>query len=212
MSELTDITPNWIRQRKAELGIKNDVEIYEGIDILSQDRFSKSMNGKRQFKPAELVAIQNRLEHLAAKRGTTDTNQADAMSRTVDLSDPLSNFGDRLPPRSRTNAQLALAFGEGHQKHAFEVKNDCLDLAGYLSGDWVMIDMSKPETATDGDIVVAQVNTDDPEAVMSVFRRFEPPFLVPVSSNRSHRTYSIKSHARIMGIAVASWRTKPTPP
>lgn len=212
MSEITDITPEWIRERKAALGLKNDADIYGGIKTLTQDKFSKSMNGTRQFKPAELVAIQRILSGPRPDTARLAPETTAPMARTIDLSDPLSGFGDRLPLRSRTNAQLALAFGEGHQKHAFEVRNDCLNLAGYLPGDFVMVDMTNPESAIEGDIVVAQVNTDDPATIMSVFRRFEPPFLVPVSSDRTHKTYSIRENSTIMGIAVASWRTKPAAP
>lgn len=65
--KLTDITSRWIAERRDALGLK-DVAIYTAAGI-PQDTFSKSMNGKRQFKPAELQSI---LEFLTGESAASN--------------------------------------------------------------------------------------------------------------------------------------------
>lgn len=52
---LSDVTPDWIAARRDALGLK-DVDIYEEVG-LEQDKFSKSMNGKRRFSVGERERI-----------------------------------------------------------------------------------------------------------------------------------------------------------
>lgn len=52
---ITDVTPDWIAKQRDALGLK-DVDIHNRIGM-HQAAFSKAMNGKRRFQPAELQAI-----------------------------------------------------------------------------------------------------------------------------------------------------------
>lgn len=65
--KLTDITVEWIAQHRDALGLK-DVDVYTAAGM-AQDQFSKAMNGKRQFKPAELQAI---LEYLTGEEAASN--------------------------------------------------------------------------------------------------------------------------------------------
>jgi predicted transcriptional regulator len=65
--KLTDITVEWIAQHRDALGLK-DIDVYTAAGM-AQDHFSKSMNGKRQFKPAELQAI---LEYLTGEEAASN--------------------------------------------------------------------------------------------------------------------------------------------
>lgn len=64
---LSEVTPDWIARQRDALGLR-DADIYRAIGM-SQDKFSKSMRGKRAFTPAELDAIVNFLsgEQAAAR-------------------------------------------------------------------------------------------------------------------------------------------------
>lgn len=110
---------------------------------------------------------------------------------------------DAIPYRAPEKAELAAGPG----RDWWLVKSRVLDLEGYLSGDRVLVDLR--ERPLPGDIVVAQVIAErgEPE---TVFRKFEPPFLLTRSTVPDSGKPILVDYERvsIMGVVVASWRVR----
>jgi transcriptional regulator with XRE-family HTH domain len=91
------------------------------------------------------------------------------------------------------------------------IKSRALDLEGYLPDDRVLVDLR--ERPLPGDIVVAQVISErgEPE---TVFRKFEPPFLVTRSTLSDGGKPILVDYERVsvMGVVVASWRDRKAGP
>lgn len=82
-----------------------------------------------------------------------------------------------------------------------------LDLAGYMPGDIVIVDLNaKPTTS---DVVCAQVYDWTRGRTETVFRIYEPPFLMPSSTDPTfRRPYMIDDNTVVVkGVVIASIRT-----
>ncbi|MDR3498926.1 MAG: hypothetical protein P4L72_06835 [Parvibaculum sp.] len=110
---------------------------------------------------------------------------------------------DAVPYKGPERVELAAGSG----KDWWLVKSRALDLEGYLPGDRVLVDLA--EKPVPGDIVVAQVISErgEPE---TVFRKFEPPFLITRSTLPDSGKPVLVDYDRvsIMGVVVAGWRDR----
>ena len=106
----------------------------------------------------------------------------------------------------RGNADISMLSATSNAQDIWTVCTDLLDLEGYLPGDHVVIDMN--ESPRRGDIVMAQIYHGD--SAETVFRKFDPPFLVASTTNRKapKPVYVDNEHVVIMGVAMSSWRTR----
>lgn len=87
----------------------------------------------------------------------------------------------------------------------WQVHTDLLNLCGILPGDFIELDMNRQPMA--GDLVMAQIYSDNGSAE-SVARKFDPPFLVALTTNTNppKPVYVDHEHATILGVITASWR------
>lgn len=88
----------------------------------------------------------------------------------------------------------------------WRVSSRVMILDGFAEGDFMLVDQHAEPKA--GDAVIAQVYDWDSGSAATVLRRFDPPVLTAASTNPSEwKPLSIES-VKIMGVVVASWRTK----
>lgn len=140
---------------------------------------------------------------LAEEAGTPEGDRPPTTSDVAPF-DPTSHDLQRYPAL-RSSLKVARALGEGHQIHIRRISTDCLALAGYMPGDFALIDYRAPEAAAAGAIVEAQVEESTGEWE-TVLRRLQPPALMPASQNPDHRPFIIGPQTQLRGVLIASWR------
>lgn len=86
------------------------------------------------------------------------------------------------------------------------VRGRALELAGYLPGDLVVVDLDR--TPAPGDVVCAQVYDWTAETAQTILRIYDPPWLVTHSPSPAHRKPELLDGERVVikGVAVASLR------
>ncbi len=90
----------------------------------------------------------------------------------------------------------------------WQVKSRALELAGYLPGDFVVVDLDRAPAG--GDVVCAQVYDWDTRTAQTILRLYEPPFLMPASQSALFRKPEIVDDDRVVikGVVVASARQR----
>jgi AcrR family transcriptional regulator len=86
------------------------------------------------------------------------------------------------------------------------LRTQALDLAGYLPGDIVVLDLNA--TARSGDVVCAQVYDFERLRADTIWRIFDPPFLVAASTDPAFRRPFTDASVSIKGVVVASFRAR----
>lgn len=85
------------------------------------------------------------------------------------------------------------------------LKTRALELAGYLPGDVVIVDLNaRPHR---GDVVVAQVYDFSHERAQTIWRLYEPPSLVAASADRG-LMQAYRDDAQIKGVVLAMVRPR----
>ena len=95
----------------------------------------------------------------------------------------------------------------GNAIDAWTLQSAALDLAGYLPGDILMVDLNAdPE---DGDIVCAQ-SYDRLGRAETIFRRFQKPFLTALSTQSNSFRPLIVDEDRVVirGVVIATLRPR----
>jgi hypothetical protein len=89
----------------------------------------------------------------------------------------------------------------------WEIRGRALDLAGLLPGDVVAVDLGRSEFKT-GDVVCAQIYDWQKGSATTVFRIYEPPYLVALSTDPQHRKPVLVDGEQVLlkGRVVASFR------
>lgn len=84
-----------------------------------------------------------------------------------------------------------------------------LKLAGYLPGDIMIVDLNA--TPQPHDVVCAQVYDFRAMRAETIWRRYEPPYLVAVTDNPALLKPERDDNAKIKGVVVASFRGRSVP-
>jgi hypothetical protein len=89
----------------------------------------------------------------------------------------------------------------------WEIRGRALDLAGLLPGDVVAVDPGRSALKT-GDVVCAQIYDWQKGSATTVFRIYEPPYLVALSTDPQHRKPVLVDGDQVLlkGRVVASFR------
>lgn len=90
---------------------------------------------------------------------------------------------------------------------AWILRTRALELAGYMPGDIVAVDLATPAGA--GDVVVAQVYDFDRGRADTVWRIYEPPYLVAASMDRALLRPLRDDAVQIKGVVVGLFRPRP---
>ncbi len=95
--------------------------------------------------------------------------------------------------------------GAGRHVTLWRMRGGALNLAGLLDGDFVVVDLNG--RAASGDLVLAQLYDWSAGTARTVFRLFEPPYLVAASTDPVYRRPDIAGErAVIKGTILMSFR------
>jgi transcriptional regulator with XRE-family HTH domain len=113
-------------------------------------------------------------------------------------------FQPRAAQQSEPELAIQALYPGRPNTHLWEIKSSALNMAGFMPGDVLIVDLSR--TAKAGDLVCAQVTF--PEGVRTVFRFYEPPYLVARSTEQQYNRPELVDNDRaiIMGVVAASFR------
>lgn len=159
--------------------------------VLGRDKsaITNLLQGKRQLKAEEVIKIARHFNVSEAKvLGIEEVAPNSFVSSPAGMAE-----GEAIPfmaaPTERSgSAQAIQKKGETYflnglgavtpSMYALEVKDESLNLSGFMIGDIAISDMNRP--AKSGDVVVVQHYVND--AAITVLRRYDPPYLLPHST------------------------------
>lgn len=200
----------WFKKRQKQLGVTS----HDLGSALQRDRtvVSKILNGHQNMslEQAKIFArvLDAPLDEVLVRAGITDNDTASRFQPGFSDSDAA-----RWVPKDDSQApETAIARALGADRPGIDVwrvKTDALALAGYMPGDFILVDTNARDTVRAGDTVMAQVYDYQTGSANTLLRRYAPPTLVAASADLSHVTGQIVDHNNvvIMGKVIASWRT-----
>jgi len=106
-------------------------------------------------------------------------------------------------------AAMAHALGGGKNGvDVWRVKSRAMALAGYLEGDYMLVDTGQRDFCKAGDVVLAQAYDFEVGAATTLLRRYQTPVLVAASADPAEWGVHVVDHNAvvIMGKVVGSWR------
>lgn len=161
-------------------------------------KFRNDPENKAQLEPSTIMLIEEATgikayenSLIGKPRGIAETESSRYEAEPLDIV---------------SNAVRALA-GERNGIDPWILRSRCLEVAGYLPGDVLMVDFnSRPQV---GDVVCAQVYDRNGKAE-TVFRIFEDPFLVAATLDRALFKPLLIDNDRVVvrGVVVASFRER----
>lgn len=154
--------------------------------------------------------------------GDTQMLRADKMQQVLAVLAPEENGGFeeaetyvefQAAPRINTQSEsvvqkegryfLRLDEGIGPESFVIEVRDDSMNLAGYIPGDFVVSSLRAP--CRPGHTVIAQ--RYEGLGAETIIRKYEPPFLLPHSVNPAYRPLEIgKDDVRLVSPVLKSIR------
>lgn len=102
---------------------------------------------------------------------------------------------------------IELALHDRTNSAAWVLKSTALENAGYLSGDVLITDASIAPTA--GDVVCAQIYDLRRGTAETVFRLFEPPYLIAASNDPALRKPLLVDNERVIVMATVTETFRP---
>ena len=152
---------------------------------------------RANMNPSSLTQFYNK-EHRAGTLETLSLRRiSDAMGVPVS-SDALGEAGPlnsgfreleaepyQIDLRSPVSAAVDAMIDDRDHVHPWTLRSNALDMAGYRPGDILIVDLNGKPSA--GDIVCAQLYDWQTGRAETVFRIFEPPFLIAASSEEAFR-------------------------
>lgn len=198
----------WFKAQQKKVGITAD----QIANQLGRDRsvVSKILAGKQrmtlEWARAFSQALQVPMATVLEKAGVTDRPQTQQLAPGFADSDAapwVAGPGLAEAAKVKTAAQ---AFGERAGVDVWQIKGRAMALAGYLAGDFMLVDTHQAERVRAGDVVVAQLYTRT--GATTVLRRFEPPVLVAASADPEEARVHVVDGTNVVirGKVVASWR------
>jgi transcriptional regulator with XRE-family HTH domain len=200
----------WFKQQQKKVGVTADAI----ADKMGRSRTNVShiLNGRQRmtldWAKAFAEVLQVPLATVLEKAGYADPATAQQITPGFAESDAAPFTVGPSGGTGHTVQTIAEALGGGRPGvDVWRVKTGALALAGYLPGDFLLVDQHAAERVRAGDVVVAQVYQRNGTAT-TVLRRFEPPVLVAASclpeEGRVHVVDGV--NVVIRGKITASWR------
>lgn len=175
---------------------------------------------RANMNPSSLTQFYNK-EHRAGTLETLSLRRiSDAMGVPVS-SDALGEAGPlnsgfreleaepyQIDLRSPLSAAVDAMVDDRDHVHPWTLRSNALDMAGYRPGDILIVDLNGKPTA--GDIVCAQLYDWQTGRAETVFRIFEPPFLIAASSEEAFRRPRLvdDNSVAIKGVVEAMFRPR----
>lgn len=200
----------WFKQQQKRAGVTS----FDLGAAIHRDRsvISRIVNGtqKMTLDQARVIAeqLQVPLPELLEKAGLADPAIAQQLGPGFADSDAAPFVVGPSGGTGLTVKTIADALGGDRPGvDVWRVKSGALALAGYLSGDFLLVDQHAAERVRAGDVVIAQVYQRNGTAT-TVLRRFEPPVLVAASCNPEEARVHVVDGVNVVirGKVIASWR------
>lgn len=173
------------------------------ISRIENDKVDPTLSTLRSLAAAMEIEVSDML------RPTTDEDRAELEALAAQArAESLASVSAAPPSEIERLADSVTAFGLAPGCDVWQVRDRSMQLAGYMPGDRVLVMQIGAEgegQLSAGDAVIAQVISRDSGEATTVFRRYEPPFLLPASMSADDRP-SLQTDAHIRGRVVAAWR------
>jgi hypothetical protein len=200
----------WFKQQQRRAGVTS----FDLGAAINRDRsvISRIINGTQKMTLEQARILAEKLEvplpELLERAGLADAPTAQQLAPGFAESDAVPFTLGPAGGTGLTVKTIAEALGGGRPGvDVWRVKTGALALAGYLPGDFLLVDQHAAERVRAGDVVVAQVYQRNGTA-MTVLRRFEPPVLVAASLNPEEGRVHVVDGVNVVirGKITASWR------
>jgi hypothetical protein len=114
--------------------------------------------------------------------------------------------GDQPPPMLDRITEAARSDRPGVD--IWQVRSSAMRLAGYLPGDWLLVDTHAASHVASGDTVIAQVYDLATGSAKTLLREFQKPALVAHSADTGDWPVHIVNDQSVLvrGVIIASWR------
>lgn len=196
----------WFKDRKRRAGVTNS----EIAAQLGRDHtvISKIVSGSQRMTMdwakifSDMLGVP--LAEVLEKTGLADAPTAQQFQPGFSESDAAPYVAGGPPARQTTT--IAEAFGARPGVDIWRVNTASMALAGYLPGDYMLVDTHKAERVKAGDVVVAQVYS--PRGAKTVLRRWMPPVLVAAAAPTEDEPVYVVDNDNVVirGKVTASWR------
>lgn len=197
----------WFKAQQKKVGATaEDIARERG---LSRVNVSHILNGRQRMSIDWAHAFSKVLKQpvsvILEKAGVVDPATARQLSPGFAESDA-APF-DLAGADTRRAAVIAEAFGARPGIDIWKITTASMALAGYLPGDYVLVDTHQAERVRAGDVVIAQIYS--PRGAKTVLRRWMPPVLVAhAAPTEDEPVYVVDNdNVVIRGKVTASWRT-----
>lgn len=170
------------------------------VSRILNDRQLLSLDHAKAF--SDVLGVDT--SEVLIRAGLTDQTTAQAFSPGFSDNDAAPWIGQSA---DRRGTAVAEALGARNGIDVWTIRTDAMAMAGYLPGDFMLVDTLQTERVKPGDIVVAQVY-DRHGGARTVLRRLQPPILVAAAPPSSDETAYVvdNNNVVIRGRITASWR------
>ncbi len=198
----------WFKQQQKRVGVTAD-QIAEKMGR-TRANVSHILNGRQRMSldwaKAFADVLQVPLATVLEKAGVTDAPTAQAVAPGFSDSDAAPWVAGPGMAETAQVKTLAAAMGERPGVDVWRIRGQAMALAGYLAGDFMLVDTHQAERVRAGDVVVAQLYNRS--GATTVLRRFEPPVLVAASADPADGRVHVVDGVNVVvrGKVVASWR------
>jgi transcriptional regulator with XRE-family HTH domain len=159
-----------------------------------------------EWAKAFAEVLQVPLDEVLKRAGALEEPQAQTLQPGFSESDA-SPFAGKDDERRRVE-EIGKSFGQRPGVDVWRVKNMAMALAGFLPGDFLLVDTLATERVKPHDTVIAQIYNWNSGTTTTVLRRLEPPVLVAASLDGDCQgVYVVDgNNVVVKGKVVASWR------
>lgn len=201
----------WFKAQQKRVGVTaEDIARRMGR---TRSNVSHILSGKQRMSldwaQAFADVLQVPLATVLEKAGAADAQVAQQLSPGFAESDAAPWVA--APRPGDPNRAIANALGADRPGvDVWQVKGAAMALAGYLPGDFILVDTHAAERARTGDVVLAQIYraTGRDMTARTVLRRLEPPVLVAASTEPEDARVHVVDGVNVLvrGKVLASWR------
>jgi transcriptional regulator with XRE-family HTH domain len=172
-----------------------------GLDPSTLSRFLSSPQGSQSLRPATLRRI---AQVTGLAFGEEPVSTAPASGGFSEGEAQL--VADDAP--ELVNTVLEALRSGGRPVDAWQLQSRALELAGYRPGDTLFVELGAQ--ALKGDVVCAQIYDWTANRTQTLFRMFEPPYLVSATQDIALlRPFSLQDeHVLVKGVVLHALRSK----
>jgi hypothetical protein len=199
----------WFKKRQKTLGVTS----FDLGAAIHRDRsvISKIINGAQKMTLDQArtfaEALQVPLAEMVERGGLGDAPTAQQLAPGFSESDVAPWVPGPVLGEANSVTSIAAILGADRPGvDIWRVKSRAMALAGYMEGDFMLVDTHTSERARPGDTVIAQIYSRNDAT--TVLRRFSPPVLVAASADPEDAQVFVVDGMNVVirGKVVASWR------